>query len=142
MDNIKLKQLGAILLLAGLVLVGLTLNAQRKEGFFESPPVVQGRVIDRFTSATRGSAEPELVLRVEIPGDGPPRRFDRTVDEAYWNAHDKGTSVQVALSGANLNEAKLVGATDEMFWVWLKLIGGGVATVLGLVVIGYDRWRT
>ena len=142
MDNIKLKQLGAIFLLGGLILVALTLNAQRKQGFFDPPQIVQGQVIDRFTSTPRNASEPELVLRVELQTEGRPQRIDRTVEEAYWKAHDKGTTVVVALAGADLSKAKLVGATNERLWLWVRLIGGSVAFVLGLLVLGYDRWRT
>lgn len=140
MDNIKLKQVGAILLMAGLVLLGFTLKA--KSHLLSHRETVQGRVLDRYTAPTRSIAKPELILRVEFSTHGSTHRIERTVEEDFWNAHAKGSNIEVALPTTPSGQAKLVGSTHERLYVWLKIAGGGVAVLLGLVVLGYDRWRT
>jgi hypothetical protein len=138
-DNIKLKQLGAILLLAGLILMGFTLRAQSH--LLETPQTTEGRVIDRFTVPTKNVSEPELLLRVEFTSDGSKQVIERSVEESFWNAHAKGSQVQLALRNADVSTAKVVGSTNEKLIFWIKLGGGAVALLLGLVVLAYDRWR-
>lgn len=139
MDNIKLKQLGAILLLAGLILMGFTLKAQSH--LLETPQTLEGRVIDRYTAPSKSVSEPELLLRVEVTSGGSKRVIERSVEESFWNAHAKGSQVQLAMHNADMSTAKLVGSTNEKLMFWLKVGGGAVALLLGLVVLAYDRWR-
>ncbi len=142
MDNIKLKQLGAILLLGGLILLGFTLHsAHRKGRILDESRLLEARVVERFTAPTRNAAEPELVLRIEMVVDGTPHRIERTVEESYWQEHAEGDAVQVALHGKRWREARLLGATNDRLIMWIKVGGGALAALLGLIVLAYDRWR-
>lgn len=142
MDNIKLKQLGVILILAGLVLAGLTLNARRVDGtLLAERHTADGRVIDRFTTGARGAADPELHVRVEFAAAGSTRVIDRRVDDDFWSAHAKGSSVRVAWFADKIEKARIVGATNEELLFWVKVGGGGLAILIGMIVLGYDRRR-
>ncbi len=139
MDNLKLKPLGAILLLGGLLLLWFTLR-NADHGLFQEPKTIEGVVVERFTASTRTKADPGLFLRIRVKEGEDEHVFEREVDEEYWNAHREKTHVTLAWHGTDVRKAKVVGASNADVWVWVKVAGGAVAAVLGLVVLAYDRW--
>jgi hypothetical protein len=139
MDNLKLKPLGAILLLGGILLLWLTLRSG-DHGLLQEPQTIEGEVVERYTASTRTQVDPGLFLRIRVTADGTDHVIEREVDEQYWNAHREKTNVTLALHGTDVRKAKVVGASNDDVWFWVKAGGGAVASVLGLVVLGYDRW--
>jgi hypothetical protein len=139
MDNLKLKPLGAILLLGGILLVWLTLRSG-DHGLLQEPQTIEGVVVERYTASTRTQVDPGLFLRIRVTEGDAEHVIEREVDEDYWNAHREKTNVTLALYGADVRKAKVVGASAGDLWFWVKAGGGAVASVLGLVVLGYDRW--
>jgi hypothetical protein len=139
-DDIKFKPLGAILFVAGLGILGLAYKEQRKHGpLFQEPRTTEGKVLERFTAT--GKTEPVLMLRVEVEQGESKRVIERKVEEDFWNAHDRGSTVEVAYYGTDVGKGVIAGASSGYLYFWLKVSGGGVVMVLGLVVLGYDRWR-
>ncbi len=139
-DDIKFKPLGAMLLVAGLGVLGLAYKEQGKHGsLFEEPQVAEGKVLERFTAT--GKSEPVLMLRVEVEEGESKRVIERKVEEDFWNAHDRGSTVQVAYRGTDVGKGAIAGASSGPLYFWLKVAGGGVLMILGLGVFGYDRWR-
>ncbi|PIE05572.1 MAG: hypothetical protein CSA75_04035 [Sorangium cellulosum] len=142
MDNVKLKQLGIILLLGGFVLVALALNERRVEGtLFVSQQTTAGHVVDRFISRSNNELGPVTVLRVEYVVDGTKHVIERDVEESYWKDHAKGSKARVGWYGSSFDKAELVGSTNKELKLRLSLGGGLLLLVFGLAALGYDRWR-
>jgi hypothetical protein len=139
MGNLKLKPLGAILLFGGILLLWLTLR-NADHGLFQEPQTVEGVVVERYTASTRSKADPGLFLRIRVKEGDADHVIEREVDEDYWNAHREETHVTLAWHGTDVRKAKVVGASKDDVWFWVKAGGGAVAAVLGLLVLGYDRW--
>lgn len=147
-DDIKFKPLGAILMLVGVALTGITYSTERSNGFLFSETITTDAVVvERFTVMDTG--KPELKLRVRVSIDDKQYSIVRTTDESFWRSHDDGATVQVTYPAADrqlggkksLSRARIDGATMGPLLVWLKIIGGCCLFVLGLAVLAYDRWR-
>lgn len=152
-DDIKFKPLGAMLIVVALGLAGFTYNSERTSGLlFCATTTVPGVVVERFTSVgdTRQS-DPTPKLRVRFSINDKPHVIVRKADESFWNAHDKGASVEVtfptptsaasASSKVTTDRARIDGATLAPVYAVAKLVLAAVLFVLGLGVLAYDRWR-
>lgn len=138
MDKLKLKPLGAFLLVGGLVLLLYTFR-------MDGPPwqahrSVQGEVLERYTSPSRNVAEPDLILRIRVWQGDKPRVLERKVREETWNAHPQRSQVTLTLQGEEWQKANVQGDSREHWISWIKIVGGALGAILGVVVLAYDRW--
>ena len=144
MDNIKFKQLAAILIAAGLILLGFTLRAEYAAGRLASNTVTVGaKVIDRFTTADKRGSDPTARLRVRFEtSKGESVTVEREVEETYWAEHPRGSELEVSYSEQAPMKATLVGASSEATWTWARILGGALLVLSGIGVLLFDRWRT
>ena len=139
MDRLKLKPLGALLLVGGFLLLWV-LFRQGNMPLFQHTQTIEGVVVERYTTQGRRAGSPGTSIKVRCTAFGREQLLDREVDDEFWEAHPPKAVVSVKVRGPNMRSARIEGASNDEVWVWVKTVGGIVAMVLGVCALVYDRW--